>query len=150
MDTDIDSIDQIAETRQKVAFALDEDGEPKLGFIIVNKDSEQYIKRTHELRSAGIKYQAVKSRKLDSKTDEGAAKLDLLIQSTDLEIAIAVVVDWFGFTKGGAPAPFDPAKVRAGLVAHPTWREKITQALENEINFLPFSTTSSAPSPPTN
>ena len=150
MNTEIDTIDQITDLRQKVTFVHDDDGEPALGFIIVNKDSAQYVQRTHELRAAGIKFQAVKSRKIDSKTDEGAAKLDNLIQTTDLEIAIAVVVDWFGFTKGGVPAPFDISKVRAGLVAHPTWREKITAALEQESSFLPFSTTNSATSPPTN
>lgn len=149
MNTDIDSIDQIIDSRQKVAVLFDDEGEPLVGFIIVNKDSPQYVKRTHELRAAGIKFQAVKARKLDSKTDEGAAKLDNLIQTTDLEIAIAVVVDWFGFTKAGAPAPFDAAKVRAGLVAHSTWREKITQALENEAGFLPFSMINSANLPPT-
>ena len=150
MNTEIDDIDVVLDERKKVIFAYDEDGEPKLGFIIVNKDSAQYVQRTHELRAAGIKLQAVKSRKIDSKTDEGAAKLDKLIQSTDLEIAICVVVDWFGFTKNGEPAPFDTAKVRQGMMAHPTWCDKVTAALENEAGFLPFSTTISATSPPTN
>ena len=150
MNTDIDSIGTINDDRQKVALAYDEDGEPSLGFVIVSKESPQYVKRTHELRTAGIKLQAVKSRRIDSKTDEGAAQLDNLIQSTDLEIAIAVVVDWFGFTKGGESAPFDSNLVRKGLIAHPTWREKITTALENESGFLPSLTTTSAPSPQIN
>ena len=149
MNTDIDLIGTTTDDRQKVPLAYDDDNEPLLGFIIVSKESSQYIQRTHELRSAGIKFQAVKARRIDSKTDEGAAQLDKLIQTTDLEIAIAVVVDWFGFTKGGEPAPFDSAKVRVGLIAHPTWREKITAALENEAGFLPSLTTSSALLPQT-
>jgi hypothetical protein len=145
----LDTITSADENTFKVAVAFDDNGDATAGFVIVSKDSDQYRSAAHKLRKAGIKRAAVKNQRIDTKTDEGAEQFDNLMQTSELELAVSVVVDWFGFTKGDVPAPFDPATVRAALVKRPTWREKITASLENETNFLPSSSQTSAPTPAT-
>lgn len=138
---DINSIPGGGELTQKVGIAFDDEGSPTAGFVIVGKDSEQCISADQRVRIANIKRQSTKATRLDASTDGGAAKVDKLVYDNDTEKAVAVVVDWFGFTDQGAPAEFSPAKIRAMFVARPTWREKVLVALENEAAFLPNSLT---------
>lgn len=136
---DIDSIPSGGELTQKVGVAFDDEGNPTAGFVIVGKDSEQFFGAEQRVRIANIKRQSTKATRLDASTDGGAAKVDKLVYDNDTEKAIAVVVDWFGFTDKGAPAEFSPARVRKMFTDRPTWREKVLVALENETAFLPNS-----------
>lgn len=128
----------------KVPVAWDDDGNPTAGFIIVGKDSSEYRSKAESLRAAGIKRGAIKSQRIDTKTDEGAAKLGQVMDSNDFEIAIAVTTGWFGFTRAGQPIAFDQKTVRDMFTKKPTWREKVTAALEVEGNFLPPSSKTSS------
>ena len=138
---DLDSITASKEATQKVGVKFDDDGNPTAGFVIVGKDSHQYRSAEQRLRAAALKRQAQKSQRIDSKTDEGSVTLARLIDKNDEELAVAVVVDWFGFTSGGAPATFTTEAVRKAFQARPSWREKVSASLENEAGFTQSSPT---------
>jgi hypothetical protein len=146
---DLDSLGTAGEATQRVGVAFDDDGSPTTGFVIVGKDSHQYRDTAQRLRVSGIKRQAVKAQRIDTKTDEGATAFDQLIQRNEEELAVAVVVGWFGFTAGGQPAAFSADNVRKVFKAKPSYREKVSAAMENEAAFLPPLPASSATSPGT-
>ena len=75
---DLDSLDDASPITHKVGIAFDDDGEPTVGFVVVGKDSTQYREATQRLRIAGIKRGAVKSQRIDTKTDDGATTFDRL------------------------------------------------------------------------
>lgn len=147
---DLDLLTDPSALTHRVAVAWDADGNETAGFIIVGKDSPQYQQMSERLRAAGIKRGAIRSQRIDTKTDEGAVQLHQLMQKNEFELAVAVVVDWFGFKKGGQPVEFNVHMVRDMLTKKPTWREKITAELEVEANFLPPSLKISSNSPDTN
>lgn len=134
---DLALIDKPEAITHRVPVMLDDDGEGIVGFVIVSKDTPQYIAVAQRLRVSGIKRQAVKGERIDTGTDAGALQFDNMVRDNETELAASVVVDWFGFTNGGAPAAFDPAMVRNALAARPSWRNKVMIALEVEANFLP-------------
>lgn len=133
---DLEQIEASAQATKKVGVAFNEDGEPTVGFIIVGKDSKQYREKAAQLRAKVIRRQANTKEKIDRKTEEGALKLDSIVQSNQHEEAVAVVVGWFGFESGGKPAEFSAELVDKVLKAKPTWREAITLALEDTTGFL--------------
>lgn len=144
---DLDTITAAEEATQKVGIAFDDDGNPTVGFVIVGKDSHQYRSTEQRLKAAAIRRGATKSQRIDTKTEEGSAAYVKLMQQNEEELAAAVVVGWFGFSSGGQPAPFSAEAVRRVLKARPTYRDRITAALENEAGFLLSSPTSSPTSP---
>lgn len=144
---DLDNLPQTTELTQRVGVAFDDEGEPTAGFIIVGKDSKQYRDTERRLKVTAIKRQAVKKQRIDTKTDEGAEQFADLMQKNEEELAVAVVVDWFGFKAGGQPAPFSVDGVRKVFKARPSYRDRVNAALENEAGFLPSSPPSSTSSP---
>jgi hypothetical protein len=146
---DLDDLSDTGEATQRVGVAFNDDAEPTVGFIIVGKDSSQYRETAQRLRVAGIKRGAVKSTRIDMKTEQGALEYDQTVLRNELELAVAVTVGWFGFTAAGAPAAFSEKAVRDVYAKRPTWRERVSAALENEQAFLSSSPTSSESSPAT-
>lgn len=137
-------LDQVQESgTQRVAVGWDEDGEPKEGFIIVGKDSDEYQRTVAGQRQRAIRRQAVKRTRFDLKTEEGAEQLDETLQKNNHEVACAVVVGWFGFTIKGEEAPFSKQHVSELLLKKPSWRDKVLQALEDEAAFLKQSPSTS-------
>lgn len=134
---DLDTLEDAKPMTQRIGVAFDDEGNPTVGFIIVSKDSFQYVQASHKMRSMAIRRQSNKGQKIDTKTEVGAETLDKLLQDNDLELAVAVTIDWFGFTKGGVPAPCTEAAIRNAYKLRPTWREKVSAALEAEAGFLP-------------
>lgn len=130
--------------RKRVGVAFDDDGNPKSGFVIVSKDATEYRERANELRAAGIQRQANKRTRIDTKTQDGAEEFARILESNDFELAAAVVVDWFGFTRAGEPLPFNKNVARQMLEKRPSWAQKISAELENEEGFLKLSATNSA------
>jgi hypothetical protein len=126
---------------QRVGIAFDDEGEPYVGFVIVGKDSQQFRDADTAQRVSGLKRQSIKQQKIDTKTDAGATQFIDLVQGNELNLAVAVVVDWFGFNVAGTnqPMPFDADRLRKLLDGRKTWRDKILVALENEEAFLPKS-----------
>lgn len=114
-----------------VLFAAD--ATPTAGFKVVGKNSPQYQAKRRQLAVNGVKRAAVRAKKVDTKTDDGASEIVESIDSNETELAIACVVDWYGFTNPAEPNPDALAKVFA---ARPTWREQVLAAIENDANFL--------------
>ena len=69
-------------------------------------------------------------------TDEGADQLVHVIDDNQKRLALAVAVDWYGFTSNGAVVPFDKGLIATAFDKYPTWQERVTAALENDANFL--------------
>lgn len=121
---------------QKVTVSYDDDGEPKEGFVIVSKDSEQYQQVQALHRQRAIRRQAVKRTRFDLKSEEGAEQLDDTLRKNEHETAVAVTVDWFGWTIKGEPAPFNKEHLSQLLKLRPSYRDRILGALEDEAGFL--------------
>jgi len=144
-------LDQVQEepNTQRVAVGWDEEGEPTEGFVIVGKDSDEYQKTLGHQRQKAIRRQAVKRTRFDLKSEEGAEQLDSTLRQNEFEMAAAVVVDWFGFTVKGQPAPFSKERVVQILAVKPSWKDRIIAALEDEAAFLkPSQSTSASSSKP--
>lgn len=133
---DLDSV-PVSEPTFNVDFAVDEDGKPQYGFTIVGKNSQQYQKATTAIRAAALRRASNRKSQLDAKTEAGSLAVAEVIDKNELTCAAAVVVGWYGFGSGGKLIDFDPARVTPLLVKHPTWREKISAALEADANFMP-------------
>lgn len=125
-----------ARVTHKVPVLFDEDGEPIAGFVIVGKNSDEYRTAWAGVRAEGQKRAAKRKTAIDATTDAGAAQLVGLIDCNQTRMALAVVVDWYGFTSAGAAVPFDKGLAAAAIEKYPTWQEKVSAALENDSNFL--------------
>lgn len=119
-----------------VPVIFDADGEPVAGIRIVGKNSDEYRKESHAVRAEGYKKAAKRKTAIDSSTDEGADQLVSLIDGNQKRLALAVAVDWYGFTSNGAPVAFDKGLIATAFDKYPTWQERVTAALENDANFL--------------
>jgi hypothetical protein len=133
----------------KVDVLFDDDGNAVAGFVIVGKNSPEYQAESHAVRAEGYKKSAIRKTAIDVKTDDGASKLVENIDSNSTRLALSVVTDWYGFTSGGAPVPFDKALVKAAFAKFPTWEEKVNAALEVDSNFLKVSSPASSSTPAT-
>lgn len=111
------------------------DGSP-VGFRVLGPSSEQYLSAAREVKISVTKESAVRNKRIDMSTDEGAALVvDGGDRSRDLIIS-RCVVDIFGFTEGeDKPLPFTPQNLERILRAMPPWRDAIYAAIENEANF---------------
>ena len=124
------------EVQHKVVVAQDAVGEDKCGFYIVGKNSPEYQDAARQVRIDGLKRAAKRKGPLDTSTDEGATVVAKMIEANEITLASSVVKGWFGFENQGAAADFNKALVSTMLTKMPTWRDKITAALEAEANFL--------------
>ena len=119
-----------------VPVIFDADGEPVAGIRIVGKNSDEYRKESHAVRAEGYRKSAKRKTAIDASTEEGADQLVSVIDDNQKRLAVAVAVDWYGFTSNGAPVAFDKALIAAAFEKYPTWQERVAAALENDANFL--------------
>jgi hypothetical protein len=137
----IDQIEASAQATKKVGVLFNEMGEPTVGFVIVSKDSPEYRDAAAKMRANAIRRQTNRKTKIDRTTEDGAIKLDEILQENEFALATSVVKGWFGFTEpdgngGQRQAEFSSERAEHILKVKPTWREKITFALEDEEGFL--------------
>ena len=119
-----------------VPVIFDADGEAVAGIRIVGKNSDEYRAAHHAMRAEGYKKSAKRKTAIDASTEEGADQLVRVIDDNQKRLALAVAVDWYGFTSNGAPVAFDKSLIATAFDKYPTWQEKVTAALENDGNFL--------------
>lgn len=140
--TQFDHAEKLAQATKKVGLEFNDDGEPTLGFVIVGKDSKEYREAAAQVRAAAIRRQTNRKTKIDRTTEEGALRLDEVLQENEHALALAVVVSWFGFTEpaenGHKPALFTKERLDHMFKVKPTWREEVTKALEDSEGFLPI------------
>ena len=135
-DFDISNMDVATKATFRVSLILDANGDPKSGFIIVGKNSDEYKEATKRIRVEGLQRSAQRKGPLDTSKAEGAETLASAIEANDIAQAAAVVCSWFGFANKGVAAEFDAKTARAMLVKFPTWRQKVLEALEDDANFI--------------
>lgn len=134
---DLDQLDVAAEeVLHKVIVVSDIDGNDKCGFYIVGKNSPEYQEAARQIRIDGLKRSSKRKTALDTSTDEGATAVAKMIDANELALVCSVVKDWFGFESKGVSASFHMPTVAKMLAKMPTWREKVSAALESESNFL--------------
>lgn len=119
-----------------VPVIFDADGEAVAGIRIVGKNSDEYRKESHAVRAEGYRKSSKRKTAIDASTEEGAAQLVNTIDDNQKRLALAVAVDWYGFTSNGAPVAFDKSLIAAAFDKYPTWQDRVTTALENDANFL--------------
>lgn len=134
---DIGQLDSMTEeVLHKVVVVSDIDGNDQCGFFITSKNSPEYQSASHKVRVDGLKRSSKRKSMLDTSTDEGAGAVARMIEANEITLACSVVKDWFGFKSNGAPVAFNAATVVKMFEKMPTWREKVSAALEIETNFL--------------
>lgn len=123
----------------RVPVIEDLEGEAISGFIIVGKNSQEYQEASSEVRISNIQRASARNKQIDGKTVEGATVVSKTVAQQEKRIALAVVVDWFGFNANGVAVPFDKATAERFLTKFPQWQNKITTALDNDANFMKVS-----------
>lgn len=134
---DISDIDEKLETvLHKVVVVSDIDGNDRCGFMVDSKNCEEYQEASRQVRIDGLKRSAKRKAALDTTTDEGAGVVAKMIEANEMTLACAVVKGWFGFENKGVAVPFSKPMLAKMFAKYPTWKDKVTAALENEANFL--------------
>jgi len=119
-----------------VPMVTDKDGEPTDGFKVIGIHSDQYrdVARALAIRDY-VRSAQREGPPIDAKTEEGAGEmLDQQIER-EFEIARACIVEIYGFTKDGNPAPLDEQTLRTIFKARPTWQAKVNAVIMSEARF---------------
>lgn len=129
---DISTLETEATPIYDVPVMFADDATPIAGFKVVGKNSPQYQARRRMLSLDGVKRSAVRAKKLDTKTDDGAAELIDSVENNETQMALACVVDWYGFVN---PSTLNEDALLKVFKARPSWREKVLSAIEDDANF---------------
>ena len=136
MTTDITSLDSSNQNTFDVPVVFDDNGDEVSGFKVVGKNSIEYRAARRAQEVVGIKRASVRGGKQpDAKTDAGAAYYLDYAAENEVGIAIACVTGWYGFAKDGAEIPLTAEALASVFAKRPTWREKVSAAIEVDANF---------------
>ncbi len=122
-----------------VPLIFDSEGMPESGVKVIGLDSDQYQAADRKWKLANLKKSARRGRGIDATTDNGANELVDLVAKREMAIALACVVEIYGFTENGAPLPLGESSLEALFKARPSWRSKVVAAIETEQVFTPPS-----------
>lgn len=118
---------------EKVPFAMNADGTPKYGFLVVSQDAP--VVRAEQDRQR-IENRKVNAAIKDKSEDEKAESRQKQLAANMSGLARACIVGWFGFTDGGNEAPFDHAKAVALLDKFPSWEADVLNKSGYAPGFL--------------
>jgi len=118
-----------------VQLLFDDEGRSASGFKVVGANSKQYQEADRAWKLMNVRKSARRGRGIDGATDTGAAELVDLIAKREMAICVACVVEIYGFTNEGQPAPLGEETLKAIFAARPTWRTKTAFAVESEQVF---------------
>lgn len=135
-DFDIDNLDGLVGKTHKVGVRFNDDGDPISGFLIVGKNSPEYLAAENQIRAEGVQRGAKRKEQIDSTTIEGASTVVDIMNKNDRTKALAVTVGWFGWNKGGVTLEFDKSILVQMLDKMPTWQDAILGDLDKEGNFI--------------
>ena len=119
-----------------VPLVVDKDGKPTDGVKVLGIHSDEYrdVARALAIRDY-VRSANRDGPPIDAKTEEGAGEmLDQQIER-EFEIARACIVEIYGFTKDGNPAPLDEETLRTIFTARPTWQAKVNAVIMSEARF---------------
>lgn len=119
-----------------IPFSYDADGKVDAGITIVGKNSQKYKDADRALSRAALKKSAVRGRPLDLKKDSDSDEFLDQRESTNIALAVAVTVGWFGLTNGGTEFPYSVGAARTLYEKNSVVRDKVLAAVEDASNFL--------------
>ncbi len=119
-----------------IPFSYDADGKANAGITVVGKNSQQYKDADRALSRVALKKSAVRGRPLDLKKDSDSDEFLDQRESTNIALAVAVTVGWFGLTNGGAEFTFSKEAAKALYAKNSVVRDKVLAAVEDTSNFL--------------
>jgi len=123
-------------TTYDVPFHFDAEGNADAYITVVGKNSQQYKDAERTTTRVALKKSAVRGRPLDMKKDSDAEEFIDQREVTNVAIAAAVTVGWFGLTDKGVEYPFSAANAKALYTKHAVVRDKVLAAVEDQANFL--------------
>src|SRR5271167_1278928 len=123
-------------TTYDVPFHFDAEGNADAYITVVGKNSQQYKDAERTTTRVALKKSSVRGRPLDMKKDSDAEEFIDQREVTNVAIAAAVTVGWFGLTDKGVEYPFSAANAKALYTKHAVVRDKVLAAVEDQANFL--------------
>lgn len=136
---DIESMEKAAESAAEVVVGKSKDGQ-NVGFFILGLNSQAYMKAKREIEIEQIKFvashRADTGGPIDLATHGGAVVAKEQQERFRAMILDACVVDWFGFSVAGQPAPFTKENLERVLKSFPSLRDRLHAEIEKEDAFL--------------
>jgi len=132
---DLDAIDDSKQSTFDVVVGnLDNGG--TVGFRVLGTGSNEYQKARREVELFNVKQSAQSRKRLDMATNDGAEFVVDTAEKNRVVILNACIVDWFGFTLGGARAELNEENLSRVFKARPGWAEIVLREIENDANFI--------------
>jgi hypothetical protein len=119
-----------------IPLGFDAEGNVNAAITVVGKNSQQYRDADRKLARVQLKKSSLRGRPLDFKKDSDAEEFIDQRESTNIALASAVTVGWFGLTNGDAEFAFTPANVKLLYTSNAAVRDKVLLAAEEQANFL--------------
>jgi hypothetical protein len=119
-----------------IPFDFDGDGNTTAAITVVGKNSQQYKDADRALTRVALKKSAVRGRPLDLKKDSDSEEFIDSRDATNIGLAVAATVGWYGLTNGGETFEYSAANAKLLYTNHSVVREKVLAAIENGANFL--------------
>jgi hypothetical protein len=117
-------------------FDFDAEGKVSAAIRIVGKNSQQYKNADRNLTRMALKKSAVRGRPLDLKKDSDSDEFMDQRETTNIALAVAVTVGWYGLTSGGQEYVFNADAAKALYTKNAVVRDKVLAAVEDAANFL--------------
>lgn len=119
-----------------VPVLFDKDGNGTAGFRIVGRNSAEYQTEHAAIRVEGTKRSAKVSTAIDTSTDEGAERLIELVDDNQKRLALAVVVETYGFEIDQQPVQLSKQQIELAFDKYPTWVDLVQAKLAKDADFL--------------
>jgi len=119
-----------------IPLGFDGDGNVNAAITVVSKNSQAYKDADRMLARVQLKKSSLRGRPLDFKKDSDAEEFIDQREHTNITLASAVTVGWFGLTNAGEEFAFTPANVKALYTKNSVIRDKVLAAAEEQANFL--------------
>lgn len=124
------------EVTYDIPFSFDGDGNTIAAITIVGKNSQQYKDADRRITRVALKKSSVRGRPLDLKKDSDSEEFLDTREATNIGLAVAVTVGWFGLTSGGEEFPFSADAAKTLYTANSVVLNKVLSAVEDQANFL--------------
>jgi hypothetical protein len=124
------------EVTYDIPLGFDADGNVNAAITVVSKNSQAYKDADRKLARTQLKKSSLRGRPLDFKKDADAEEFIDQREATNIALATAVTVGWFGLSNGGEDFPFTPANVKLLYTKHVVVRDKVLASAEEQANFL--------------
>jgi hypothetical protein len=119
-----------------IPFGFDDDGKVNAAIQVVSKNSQKYKDTERLLSRMALKKSAVRGRPLDLKKDADSDEFLDQREQTNVALAVAVTVGWYGLTSGGQNYEFTAEAAKALYSKNSIVRDKVLAAIEDQANFL--------------